>query len=668
MVGSLTLTVANAALVLFAWRAAPVWMPWDGPWTRALSATLVWTSAVLVLTGLAGMAGLLRPEFLLLGALVLAGAAVGFSPPPAPPPRRGPRRSGLELAVFAAAGASLGPWLAYPVVRGTRFVFDDITYHAALPVEWALQRGFAYSPLTYQSYYPFNAELPGLWGLVLSGDLGMAGLGPLLAASFVLFGAVALLEALELPTLPGLAASALLFASPPMRHFSMTFSANDLMVTGYVLAAVAFTVGRPDKRRAWAAGLALGAALGTKVSVAPQVLLVGAWWAFRAPRLLPRVAVGVVVLGSGWYLRNLIHTGNPLYPAALGPLAGPFDAEAQARTTLLRFIREEGHRLGWWWELVRHRLDWPVPVGLLGVFGSSLALVAGRRPERRGALLLALCGLLFLALFPLQPYSGTINRPFGTLHKMVRYLALPVVTGVVALPTIVRSERGARWLTGALLFGWAWVFGSSWAELDRLMRALASGGAAIGLGLGLLPPWRHRWVTVALLGVALFGTRPEVRSAGAWAHRIAFSPLARRHRGAWVWLDHLPPTSVAWIGDLPASHTFVLPLYGSALQHRVVPVDRSGALLREPLHRRWEGERWWAPFHARYDDGEVLERLLKGTASYLVLSNCQRDVGGPWPAPRAALLARGRAQRRYADRCVEVWALEPLRTPGGAAP
>ena len=69
-----------------------------------------------------------------------------------------------------------------------------------------------------------------------------------------------------------------------------------------------------------------GLAIGIKVSALPTAVIVFALTAWRAgaPGSRGRAAVRVAlvfavawtVTGGYWYVRNTIHTGNPLYPAA----------------------------------------------------------------------------------------------------------------------------------------------------------------------------------------------------------------------------------------------------------------------------------------------------------------------------------------------------------------
>ncbi|MCB9670700.1 MAG: hypothetical protein H6736_23300 [Alphaproteobacteria bacterium] len=652
---------ANVALVLFAWRATPRLAPPGGPWIQALSALVLGLAALMGITMVAGFTGTLVPGVLTAGAVGLLGCWMVFDR--GRPLHTAPRPSvdPVTLAAAAALGGSIGLWTAMPLGLGTDFVFDDVTYHTAVPVFWMLEHGFAYSPLTYQSYYPFDAELPGVWTLVLTGTLGSSGVGPSLAALLVALGGMALLERLETPAAPGLALAAALFVAPGMLFFAHTFSANDLFLTGWVLAALAFAAGPPARRAAVWCGLALGGALGTKVSIAPAVVLVGAWWVWRSGkdvRLPALLVVSSLLLGGSWLARNLIVTGNPLYPAAVGPFDGPLHAEAQRHTALLRFMAAHLDDSKWWWDLLGHRLDFPLPVGIAGLVGLGVAAGTGADRRRRAAWLALAVALSFLLLFPMQPYSGTVNRPTDFLHRMPRYLAMPIGVGIFLLATAFRDPRGARWATGGALVAWVWLLAtgpSTPAELGFL-----AVGTVVGALSAVSPVLPHgaRFVPHALVAVLVLGLRAPATDSGAWEHVYTFSPGARRHAQAWRKLDTLEDRRVAWISDLPSTHAFALPLYGSRWQHTVVPTDRYGEALRVPLHERWDGWDWWAPFaDQEVSDDVVLGRLRAAGADTLLLSRCHKDSKGPWPAPHEALTHRTPDRLLVGSPCVELWDL-----------
>lgn len=659
---------ANIAVVLFAWRITPFIAPVGGPWLRAMTTLFVGIGAVLGLTLFTGVLGLLTPVALTLGAwgLVLVGELSIRG-------RTATEREALPWTATVASivpvgmlGGSLGLWFANAGWRGTDFVFDDITYHAAVPVQWFMDGAIGYAPLTYQSYYPFNAELLGLWSLVLQGHLGNSGTGVLAAVVLAFLGGMAFAENLEVRPAPVLALWAAMLAAPRMVHFSQTFSGNDLVVTAFTLCALAFATARSTRRAAVWCGLALGAAVGAKVSVAGAGIFIGLWWVWRGRRdpVLPVLLVAAsLVFGGWWYAHNLFATGNPLYPAQLGPFDGPLDKAAQYRTSLLWFVEQESARPDWWRNLIHDRLNWPVVLGSGALSGYIVAFGAGLDRRRRGAWLALAVGLTFLALHPLQPYSGTVNRPHGRLHSMVRYLTLPTVLG---LPLLAFGSRRRDYTEAAVAVlggvGWLWML-YQWDDLSTLQLGCMALGVALALGVAVVPrlPMGTRLLWLPLLLLVVFAWRGEAKRVFTMERSVDFSPAAKVHRAGWITLDGLADgRRVGWLSDLPSSHTFALPLVGQRFQHTLVPLDRHGRHLDRPLHERPALDNWWTPFKVLPKaDQPVLDGLVSADVDTLYITRCQHSRGGRWPRPRD-LLRNSDAVRVHHDACVEVYDLRPL--------
>ena len=116
---------------------------------------------------------------------------------------------------------------------------------------------------------------------------------------------------------------------------------NDIVGIFFLLAAVAIALnawaarraraseGLGDRARCVVVGLAAGLAAGTKLNflLPAAVLVVGlAVIAPRGGRWRALAAAGLAALAGGgyWYLRNLVHTGNPLpWVHHLGPISLP---------------------------------------------------------------------------------------------------------------------------------------------------------------------------------------------------------------------------------------------------------------------------------------------------------------------------------------------------------
>jgi hypothetical protein len=202
--------------------------------------------------------------------------------------------------------------------------------------------------------------------------------------------------------------------------------------------------------RALLCGLAGGLAVGMKPTAAPLLALVGVYWIWRGARLdggarhVGAFVLGTVLLGAPWYLRNLLLSGNPFFPAAIGPFDGPFTAEAQSATALAPVLAAAWSEPGALGAIARRMLDWPLWLGLAAGAGYVVglwALIRTRdRLQRVHISLMLLAGLGFLALFPLAPFSGTPNRADASTVYYVRYITFWFLNGLVLLPSLLPSR------------------------------------------------------------------------------------------------------------------------------------------------------------------------------------------------------------------------------------
>ena len=110
----------------------------------------------------------------------------------------------------------------------------------------------------------------------------------------------------------------LFFATPNFTRFAAT-AYIDLGLAAFVTAAIA-CLDRARGRPALVvcAGLAFGAALGTKYLALTLLPLLVGWAAYRtrAGRQVARFAAVAVLAGAPWYVYNLVWTGNPVSPFA----------------------------------------------------------------------------------------------------------------------------------------------------------------------------------------------------------------------------------------------------------------------------------------------------------------------------------------------------------------
>jgi hypothetical protein len=688
MTGGLLFLWINALLTLLVGRLARRLLPGADLPTLVLGALVLFVAVGhACLVGL-GLAGMLAP--VPLGVLVTLLFALERLRPGRPSALEPAARPAPGLATRAALGAAAGLllWWGVEVVGGgVGFVWDDLSYHAAIPAWWLRAGSLDLPPLTYQAYYPANAELAALWFLIPFQTDTFANLGVFVWLAMTVAACAVVTRNLDHSPLVACAAMCCFLASSELRFFVGTFSSNDLAITGLGCAALALAWTRPGEgttRRALLCGAAAGLALGTKVSMGPLVLFTGLFWLARARgpagswRAVGAYTVGVLAFGSFWYARNLFLTGNPLFPADIAFLEGPFGAEAQRKTTLIPAIVEGRGSLDFWIEFLRLRLDWPLPLGFAAAAGFVFAAwqtVRERDGARRGyRILLLACGVAFLLAFPFQPFSGTNNRPDSDLNNLIRYLSFPFGLGLILLA----SRRGERRLLDPLVavaalaaaassltgFGTA---GLTWIAVGGVAAAVLAGplwGKAPVLGRALVVAVPLAWGGIALLEPAKAAETHELM--------LEFGrprPLA----AGWKALERLPEDArVATVTHLPSSHTLYRPLYGKDLQLQPVPVYWDGSR-HDPIHLTWRDRTggWWWEFDevgSPVTYRQLLDNLRGAEVEYLFISKwprkSEKNRDPAWPVPRKLLHERLDPKKRlYAGAYAEIWDVRDLPPP-----
>ncbi len=257
-------------------------------------------------------------------------------------------------------------------------------------------------------------------------------------------------------TSAALAAAAWLLA--PIVVLQAGVQLNDVIASSLLLAGAALACAPPREWTVarWAViGLATGLALATKVSVVPPaagLLLFCVGRLIVAARTAPVARLGVaMVLAAGlcvapWWIRNVAHWGNPLYPAAIPLIGGGVP------------IGDADRRDDWF---VPARAAWPLypwlePVSEQSGFGAvvivgvlpGLLVALRRRPRAPVLLFAAVAGLSFSAWWLLTwheprhllPAAGLafafLPQALALGSRRARTMAL-AVTGAAALFTAV---------------------------------------------------------------------------------------------------------------------------------------------------------------------------------------------------------------------------------------
>ncbi len=618
------LLVDNALAITIAWAAAQRAYGRAASPTRVLASVVGFPVVIVISLLLLGMLGALHSAWLTATLGIAAGWALWARAPGAAERPDQDSLANEGVLWFVTLAACLGATtivLAQPHLTGFWYNGDDLSYHGVAAASW-LQGGPFHLPTeNFHAYYPFNAELLALWFMLPTGTDALAGLA---GALWLVVVAVAVATAslrLGVPRSRVWLPVLLVFATRRVLWPAARFGAVDVAGAGALLAAVSFALPGGERRTADAsyAGLLAGFAVGCKISFAPTALLLLARGHGRALVNWKRFSgftIGAVFTGSFWYLRNVILTGNPFFPAALGPFAGPFGSDVLGGTRLIAWILERPSDLDQWTFLLRQHLDWPLALGGLALFGYATGI--RRLRSHTGIALVVACGGLQLATYPFMPFSGT-DLGVDSLRIAHRFLIFPYVLGL-------------------LLF-------AVWAS-ERIRAA-----GRLEAVLGRLPiPWTLRPIHVAValaLGLALLLLiTPRLERAGTHLMSKAY-PNQANIGNAWLAIDGLPAGSqIAAFGD-HAYHTY--PLNGRHFQLRGVSVDGSGRTAI-PLHQRWQQRHPPQPGLAQ----SLAANLRASKVDFVLVT---RGAGGRWPPQQAELEAAADVSAVYRDEIAVIWAL-----------
>jgi hypothetical protein len=384
---------------------------------------------------------------------------------------------------------------------------------------------------------------------------------------------------------------------------------NDIVGIFFLLAAVAIALnGERNVRAALVAGLAGGLAAGTKLNflLPAAVLVIGLTViALRPVRWRTLVAASLAALAGGgyWYLRNLVHSGNPLpWIHHLGPIDLPALQQAlggREAHGVLSYLTDGSIWSDWFLPGLHHGLWILWPLLLLAALGGLvLALVRGV-PLQRVAALVGLAGALAWLIAPTSA-SGPDGMPRG-FESGLRYLTPALILGLSLLPTVLparfRLDAGHP-SNGRIL-----------KKPSQLARLLSGRGVpCVSLALVLLlavaigyPVQRHylksRYADPTF-------TTPGLNAAFAWARDVSNSRIA-------------------------TTSTRQYPLYGTDLSNQVQYLG---------LHRPHGG------FEAPTTCRQYLQLLNEGDYDYAIATRDRLEPGKPPYPPLARWLDRAGAQ------------------------
>jgi len=474
---------------------------WQGAPARLVEivvavALLTWIAQLLGTVSLLYAGALVGAGLLVLGAIVLWPAgpvAAGDPPPPAVakassgvvPPAAPPAGEGVwTLTVMVGAIAVVvGQWAItakHALDRGI-FNFDSLWYHQPFAAEMAQTHsttGLAKVETVFANwFYPQGSELLHAVGMLLIGRdtlslfLNFGWLGVAFLAAWCIgrpYGRGSLV----------VVATAIVLASHTIVVRAPGAAKNDVMAAALLLAGIAILLTAwhravPNPRNTsernrgmvgWplaAAGLAVGLAAGTKVTVLALAAALSVAAIALSPAGRRRAAAAwwfvPALLGGGyWYLRNLIAAGNPIPEIErLGPISLPHPEHLQTGRpdfSVVHYATETGV----WSEYFGPGLHdafgalWPLVVGGAAL-AALVALVRGRDRAVRWIGATALFGMAAYLFTPLSA-AGAEGEPvaFGI---NVRFLVPALLAGIALVPLPRLFDPPARrWVLVAALF------------------------------------------------------------------------------------------------------------------------------------------------------------------------------------------------------------------------
>ncbi len=338
--------------------------------------------------------------------------------------------------------------------------WDTLAYHLAVPKLWLQAGQIQYLSNIHHSNFPSTVESLFVWGLAWGGQSGakafsmmffVLGILSIFGMSRRIFGEKASWW------------SALAFVSIPVVLWESGTGYIDVphgLFGGLGIAFIAaFLADSKNRSNLWLGAILLGFAAGTKytglqtIAVSVIVLVVGLALKGRlAEGVRNGATVGLVAMAIAgpWYVKNIVYTGNPVYPFFFEKLGGKNWDQRRAD-----IYRNEQQKFGAGQEASRHD---PTEVGN-AVLG--LAYQPGRyvNPQEElglgtplGAVgvVILLSGLLWLLSGKLRTFEAGILAAVGTsllmwffLSQQSRYIVpLSVPLALLAGGAIARLALG----------------------------------------------------------------------------------------------------------------------------------------------------------------------------------------------------------------------------------
>lgn len=407
---------------------------------RVPLAFVVGASCLGVVTLVLGRWGLLHPWPVRVG-LLLPAALEGVFLVRRRAMRRAPTEPRVSPWLRLALSAAAGPFVAAMLLGAMlpTVDFDAIEYHLQGPKEYYQNGRITFLPHNVYTSMPFGVEMLHLLGMVVRDDWWSGALaGQLLIAVYALAAAALVAQTARRWGSPraGWWAAAVYLTTPWVYRLGVLPYVEGPLCAYH--AALFWAAGRawgePDPavgRRFWAlAGLLAGGAMACKypalISAVVPFGLIALLDAARrsSPAAVLAYCLGWAVIMTPWLVKNVVDTGNPVYPLGYNVFGGrEWDPASDAK-----WANAHGPK--------------PVQAGLLW---NSVVDVAGRS-DWQSSLYVALAPLAFLRKGS-RRFAGRLSAYLAYLfltwwlftHRLDRFW-LPILPGLAVL-----AGLGADW-------------------------------------------------------------------------------------------------------------------------------------------------------------------------------------------------------------------------------
>lgn len=603
---------------------------------RGVALGLLGTAALIAAHLVPGALGVLSPWTAVLCAGLLAAVAWRLSPTTEGPEEARPAleegaasKAAAALAVGSVALAALtAAWTQSAVP--TTFNVDTLTFHLPNIARWIQTGSFwqvdQFIPLLAQGNYPQSGDVVFLSSVLPWDNDAFVRLVNWPFYALLGLGVYAVGRELAAPRAAAALFAAVFLAIPAVARTASAGSMTDTILLAGLAAGVLFLLRHARGGRGAdlaLAGLGLGIAFGTKWYGPPAVgVVLVAWGAGSllsrtSPVRLLRQGAALIALvsfaGGFWLLRNLVESGNPLFPqkvevAGLTVFGAPRDViRERFDHTVAEYLFDPRVIRDALLPQLRDFLGLPGLVLLLGIaLGLASGWAARRAADGRRALMVACAAAILAAVYAITPYSalGLEGRP-TLVGENSRY----------ALPALMLGATTAAWAAGRL----------------RRLRPAADLAALAAVALGLGGGYYLAASTIVLVGVAAVavagagyvvvrrtrtradGPRRKLRSATAGLACVALvgAGYARQRSFNEDRYARVDP-AIDWVArNAPSGHRIglagrwdeglspVLPMFGRRLDNRVAYVGPwRDHLLREYTTR---GQFAAAVRRGRYD-------------------------------------------------------------------